>query len=967
MDAILYAGDALGPTNIAANASATKAAGWSQIILTHLHVQKLELDFNAATFFQNGNVAPQFSTWQKALAELKNNSSINKIYMSLGGPGATDFTTLESVYKPFGGGYGGTVIEANLKALRAQFPAVDGIEMNIQELKAMDMYPYFVDFCKMLIKLNFEVSFAPYGAADSRQFDYYTSALNQVQLGNFDIRLVQRMNLQNFHPDGCAPAYVWLSAIESQNSGLSTTDLLTVGCEARNNQNGITWRGSCPDTVQSIISQNAEVNPFSIGGGAIWNFDNIQQTSSGQGDCIGTATMPDYVRAINAGIGRAPRIKLINTIADLRNWSSQLEGANVSRVKLKPRVVLPPDTKLSMAGFDMGEFQYDPFFDAWSQGASGSIETRTAANVYNFSYWQFVDIIYYFGHNFVTIPPVVWTNCAHKNGVQCLGTINLDALTSDQAQNFLSASPQNPVPGALYREEAIKLLQALCTNFGFDGYLINCENHGEDLRKIPECVAGMLEILSAFNTPQLKSIWYDSPMSSESGKYDNKLTATAYPYFKAASYFQSNYAWGTFDGATVHYPQESFAVLQSKSPSTALADRERMFQGLYCATLDSINGKTPPYKGNFFPSYEYLNSPGPSPEPGLPVPSGYYTGLNIYYPAWLMYDLRDKPAHKNTDKLPDRAEFHNNDEAFWNGSKTFINYPTTGPNNPVGPTQCMAHYIAPRAVISSLPFVTWFNDGEGDFYNIDGKLCAKGPWNNLSDQSVLPTYRFNINDANAQNNKTRINHGSPDTVFTGGSSLSVDVGDTLSVQFKLFDGVVQIKNTTQFLLVTKEQWLADRHLVLQGSQSTIIPTLTNREVLANGWVRTSYNVPQPPADGLIFGIELSVTAGTIGSSCYIGEFAIIETSAPPAAPRNKVFSNPNVAELDFSDIYNPTSHYRIYGVSSTVPQLIGVVYNSIYRIAYGGVPSKNIFNNNLPNISAYIVQEVNAAGQSLPL
>jgi endo-beta-N-acetylglucosaminidase D len=966
MDAILYAGDALGPTNIAQNTAETRAAGWTQVILTHLHVQKTELDFNDASFIQNGNIVPQFAQWADSLQQLKSGGSIQKIYLSLGGPGVHDYRTIQSIFKPFGGGYAGSVLETNLTALRAKFPAIDGIELNIQEEDQMNSYPYFAQLCTTLTKLGFEVSYAPYGVATSRPFTWYITSMQQVRQ---EQGAITKFNLQNFSPSGCAPTNVWLDAIAAEATGFDTTNFLTLGSNARNTTDGgKTWNGSCPNTVKDFISQNSEANPFSIGGGNIWNFDHIQQTSIGAGDCSGPATMADYVNAIKEGIGPAPRIKSINTISDLRGWQSQLEGANISRVKLKPRVVLPPDTKLSMAGFDMGEFQYDPFFDAWSQGASGSISTRTAANVYNFSYWQFVDIIYYFGHNFVTIPPVVWTNCAHKNGVLCLGTVNMDALTSDEVQNFLTSAPANPTPGALYKGEAIKLLQALCANFGFDGFIFNCEKYGSYLRTLPGCVQGMQEMLAAFNTAEVKSIWYDSPMSSANGRYDNKLTQEAYPYFKAASYFQSNYNWGTFDGATKNYPQESFAVLQNNDPNNALANRERMFQGLYCATLDPVNGKTPPYKGNFFNSYAYLNSPGPAPEPGLPTPPQYFTSLNIYYPAWLMYDLRVNPKHKNTDQLPDRNEFHNNDEAFWNGSKAFINYPNPGPNNPVGPKQCMRHFVAPRAVISSLPFVTWFNDGEGDFYNIDGNLSANGPWNNLSDQSVLPTYRFSINGVNAQTNNTRIDHGTTKTVFTGGSSLSIDIGNTFQIQFKLFDGVFSLKPTTTFSLVLQQAYLSGHYLVLQTTApDPIIPTLINREKLANGWTRYNYNVPQAPSDTLVLGIEFNVSAGTVGASCYIGAFSIIETSNTLPPPQNKIFNDPKVAELDFSDIYNPTSHYRVYAISATVPQLIGVVYNSVYRISYNGVPSKNIFNNNLTNITGYVVQEVNAAGQSQPV
>jgi mannosyl-glycoprotein endo-beta-N-acetylglucosaminidase len=40
---------------------------------------------------------------------------------------------------------------------------------------------------------------------------------------------------------------------------------------------------------------------------------------------------------------------------------------------------------------------------------------------YRFFRWHLIDIFVYFSHELVTIPPLVWIDCAHKNGVQILG------------------------------------------------------------------------------------------------------------------------------------------------------------------------------------------------------------------------------------------------------------------------------------------------------------------------------------------------------------------------------------------------------------------------------------------------------------------------------------------------------------------------------------------------------------------
>jgi endo-beta-N-acetylglucosaminidase D len=124
----------------------------------------------------------------------------------------------------------------------------------------------------------------------------------------------------------------------------------------------------------------------------------------------------------------------------------------------------------------------------------------------------------------------------------------------------------------------------------------------------------------------------------------------------------------------------------------------------------------------------------------------YYTGLGCYGPGWIAFD----GLKNDTERLRDRDRFHQNDRAFWAGTADFQRdteqppFPPVGPPIDPWPKQCMAHYVEERSVVTATPFVTTFNTGEGDFYNIDGKRWADTPWNNLSDQSVLPTWQFHL-------------------------------------------------------------------------------------------------------------------------------------------------------------------------------------------------------------------------------
>lgn len=49
------------------------------------------------------------------------------------------------------------------------------------------------------------------------------------------------------------------------------------------------------------------------------------------------------------------------------------------------------------------------------------IQGSATRNPYVFYHWRHIDIFVYFSHHTVTIPPVCWTNAAHRNGVPVLG------------------------------------------------------------------------------------------------------------------------------------------------------------------------------------------------------------------------------------------------------------------------------------------------------------------------------------------------------------------------------------------------------------------------------------------------------------------------------------------------------------------------------------------------------------------
>ncbi|MEO6393377.1 MAG: hypothetical protein ABIP75_16125 [Pyrinomonadaceae bacterium] len=618
----------------------------------------------------------------------------------------------------------------------------------------------------------------------------------------------------------------------------------------------------------------------------------------------------------------APTIQPFTTWSQLTNWTTPTDPvslASVARVPLAPR---PAPTGLAvMAGFDNGDWQYDPYFTQWSQGGTGNSATRTAANVYNFSFWQYLDISYYFGHQLLTIPPTVWTNAAHANGVLSLGTFNVNAFNVSQYSVQQAAA------------QLIKIAQF----YQFDGYLINDEN-GSD----PNWDMQLMQILQTNAQKPLVVFWYDSPVS---GGYANDLNQKAVPFLKAAGYYQANYWWG--NGSPGPSPQHSFNVLKTNFPGNYLTWRNRVFSALYAYG-------PPIYGGDFFESFAMINDPA----------VGYFTGLGVYAPAYTMYWC----LSQNTQQLPDRMTFQNNDQAFWAGTTDYLGYvPTCGsaPQN-VTPNadQCIAYYVAPRTPVTSTPFVSDFNTGEGDFFNLEGVSAAINPWNDLSIQSLLPTWRYLQSGTAAF--KIVLSY---DRAFNGGTCLALSspamaVGAAGLV--KLFATDLTLTATLQLTLTVQNAagtYLPSVQLALylDGAPSPQLFNLVGK-VVTNGWTTFRYAVPVSYNGRSLDAIGLKIantSTVTQPLNLAVGQLKLIDTAQ--AFPKPTVQTLAPATVLSWQSNYSSGSAYRVYGVIGTKKYLLGIVRNYVYSTL------GNILNTTQTGFSSFIVQEVNRFGASTPI
>lgn len=166
------------------------------------------------------------------------------------------------------------------------------------------------------------------------------------------------------------------------------------------------------------------------------------------------------------------------------------------------------------------------------------IQGSAAQSPYSFYHWQYVDVFVYFSHHLVTIPPVGWTNAAHRHGVCVLGTFITEWKEGERlCEAFLAGDERS------YRAVADQLVR-IAQFFRFEGWLINVEN-ALSLAAVGN-VPRFLQYLTARLHQQVPGglvLWYDSVVSSGQLKWQDELNEQNRVFFDSCDGFFTNYNW----------------------------------------------------------------------------------------------------------------------------------------------------------------------------------------------------------------------------------------------------------------------------------------------------------------------------------------------------------------------------------------------------------------------------------------
>ncbi|NWX98532.1 ENASE acetylglucosaminidase, partial [Nothoprocta ornata] len=202
---------------------------------------------------------------------------------------------------------------------------------------------------------------------------------------------------------------------------------------------------------------------------------------------------------------------------------------NVAAVPLAPRQ--PPlhaDRPRTLVCHDMrGGYLQDRF-----------IQGSATRNPYVFYHWRYIDVFVYFSHHTVTIPPVCWTNAAHRNGVPVLGTFIAEWTDGEKlCEAFLGGGPD--AYGAVAEQ-----LARLARHYRFDGWLVNLESRlsavaARNLAPFVRRLTGRLHGA----VPGGLVLWYDSVVQSGALQWQNELNEHNEELFNACDGLFVNYNW----------------------------------------------------------------------------------------------------------------------------------------------------------------------------------------------------------------------------------------------------------------------------------------------------------------------------------------------------------------------------------------------------------------------------------------
>lgn len=332
--------------------------------------------------------------------------------------------------------------------------------------------------------------------------------------------------------------------------------------------------------------------------------------------------------------------------------------------------------------------------------------------------WGFLSSLTYFGGSYdqgqVLIPAPGWIKAAHQNGAEILGTVFFSpgVYGGDEEGPALDLmlTPKN---GSFPAADKLITVAKTC---GFDGYFINQETDLSTEKGSPNSL--FAPFINYFHKKaqaenlSLTLDWYQVPAEPLYTDDTNLLT-------NADGSLVS-------DDVFLDYDWEGYNVSD---------------------ILEQAKGIGYPAHKLDFGVYAYASPTGPS-QKDIFLKLGSKNGLQASISEFAYENILIRPETSTI------AEQLQNEQDFWEPNNS---WPGAG------------SFVNTYSAITSYPFTSFFNLGQGEDFFIDGKSTGLGSWNDIGQQDYLPTWQFKSSNKNSSL-KTSFNLSD---AYYGSSSLEI--------------------------------------------------------------------------------------------------------------------------------------------------------------------------------------------------
>lgn len=523
-----------------------------------------------------------------------------------------------------------------------------------------------------------------------------------------------------------------------------------------------------------------------------------------------------------------------------------------------------------------------------------------------FSYWQYADLLVYWGgssgEGLIVPPSPDVTDAAHKNGVPVLGTVFFpqaghggkiewldDFLKKDESGNF-------PMTDKLIEVAEV---------YGFDGWFLNQETETTEEQKLTQEHAVLMQEfikqLKEKSQDKLEIMWYDSMTKEGNMDWQNALTdensffmvdAEGNPV--ADSMFL-NFWWTNEE----HVEEKLLEASNEKAVELGIDPYE-----IYAGVDIQANGTLTPIRWDLF-------------EEGN-------LSLGLYCPSWTYFSAGDFEEFENKENMlwvnRDRNPSVSSklDDTEWRGVST---------------------YAIEKTAVTSVPFVTNFNMGNGYSFFVDGEKASGLDWNNRSMADISPTYRWIIENEGTNQLSVYSNYAD---AYYGGNSLkfrgSLEAGKASTI--KLYSADLQLEEGVSYTTAAKSDAPIALDLVLEFHDGSS-ETFSGDKPVTDEWTVVEYDI-SAAAGKAVKTISYKVTSeeGADPVEFNLGNISITKKDAFAASAvsnlkvDNQLFDDEAIyagVRLSWDKADEGTSHYEIYRINDdNTKTLLGATPNASF-------------------------------------